>query len=102
MKIVKVIYTTNPEYSPTNQSNIKQVMADLQNLAHPGILYHACLGSDGKTFIHTAFYRDEADQKVLNDLPSFKYFQEQLKASGPEVGPKQELLSLVGSSWQMI
>lgn len=101
MKIVKVTYTTNPEYSSTNQSNIKQVMSDLQKLAHTGIHYHACLGPDGKTFIHTAFYREEADQKILNDLPSFKYFQEQLKASSPEGGPKQELLSLVGSSWEM-
>jgi hypothetical protein len=35
---------------------------------------------------------------LLNDLPSFKHFQEQLKSGGFEVPPKQELLNLVGSS----
>jgi hypothetical protein len=73
-------------------------MADLQKLNHPGINYNSCLSPDGKTFIHTAFYKADEDQKVLNDLPSFKHFQEQLKASGPEVPPKQELLTLVGTS----
>jgi hypothetical protein len=56
------------------------------------------MASDGKTFIHTAFFESDEDQKLLNELPSFKYFQEQLKAGGFEVPPKQELLTLVGSS----
>ena len=98
MKIVRVVYTTKAEYSAQNQQNIKSVMADLQKLNHSGINYNSCLSADGKTFIHTAFYKGDEDQKVLNDLPSFKYFQEQLKASGPEAPPKQELLSLVGTS----
>lgn len=98
MKIVKVIYTANSEYTDQNQKNIKNVMADLQKVNHPGINYNACLGADGKTFIHTAFFKSDDDQKILNELPSFKLFQEQLKASGFEVPPKQELLSLVGSS----
>jgi len=34
----------------------------------------------------------------LLELPSFKYFSEQLKASIPEAAPKQELLAFVGSS----
>ncbi len=54
--------------------------------------------TDNKTFIHTAFFKSDEDQKLLNELPSFKYFQEQLKVSGLEVPPKQELLNLVGSS----
>jgi hypothetical protein len=98
MKIVKVTYTTKAEFADQNQSNIKNVMADLQKLNHPGINYHACLSADGKTFIHTAFFKSDEDQKILNDLPSFKHFQEQLKSNGFEVPPKQELLSLVGSS----
>jgi len=73
-------------------------MADLQKLDHPGINYNACLSPDGKTFTHTAFFKSDEDQKTLNELPSFKHFQEQLKANGFEVPPKQELLSLVGSS----
>ena len=98
MKIVRVIYTTKAEYAEQNQANIKNVMTDLQTLNNPGINYNACLSADGKTFTHTAFFNSDDDQKVLNELPSFKSFQEQLKAGGIEVPPKQELLTLVGSS----
>ena len=98
MKIVKVTYTAKAEYAEQNQKNIKTVMADLQKLNHPGINYNSCVGPDGKTFIHTAFFNADEDEKILLELPSFKSFQQQLKASGPEVPPKQELLKLVGSS----
>ncbi len=98
MKIVKVTYTTKADYAAQNQRNIKNVMTDLQKLNHPGIDYHACLSADGKTFIHTAFFKSDEDEKTLIGLPSFKHFQEQLKSNGLEVPPKQELLTLVGSS----
>jgi hypothetical protein len=98
MKIVKVTYTAKAEYAEQNQKNIKNVMADMQKLHHPGVFYNVCLSADGKTFIHTAFFNSEEDEKVLLELPSFKHFQQQLKLSGPEVSPKQELLSLVGAS----
>jgi hypothetical protein len=98
MKIVRVTYTTKAGYAGQNQSNIKNVMTDLQKLNHPGINYHVCLNPDGKTFTHTAFFNSEKDEKVLQEFPSFRSFQEQLKASGPEVPPKQEFLTLVGSS----
>jgi hypothetical protein len=98
MKIVKVIYTAKAEYAEQNKSNIKNVMADLQKLNRPGINYNACIGPDGKTFTHTAFFQSDEDHKVLNDLASFKHFQEQLKTEGLETPPKQELLTLVGSS----
>lgn len=102
MKIVQVTYTTKPEYAEQNARNIQAVMTDLQQLGSPGINYHSCLGADGKTFIHTAFYRTDEDQKVLIDLPSFRHFQEQLKNSGPEIPPKQEQLTLVGSSTSIL
>ena len=98
MKIVKVTYTTKIDFSEQNQNSIKNVMTDLQRLNNQGINYNACLSADNKTFIHTAFFKSDEDQNILNELPSFKYFQEQLKASGLEVPPKQELLYLVGSS----
>ena len=98
MKIVKVTYTTKLEYAEQNQNNIKNVMFDLQKLNQPGVNYNSCLSADGKTFIHTAFFKSDEDEKTLLQLPSFKHFQEQLKASGLEMPPKQELLSLVGSS----
>lgn len=98
MKIVKVTYTTKAEFSEQNQSNIKNVMNDLQNTNYQGINYNACLSADNKTFIHTAFFKSDEDQKLLNELPSFQYFQTELKASGLEVPPKQELLTLIGTS----
>ena len=101
MKIVRVTYSTKPVYADQNQTNIRNVMADLQKLKHPGINYHVCLGADGKTFTHTAFFKTDKDEKILFELPAFRHFQEQLKATGLETPPKQELLSLVGSSKDM-
>ncbi len=98
MKIVRVIYTTTEKYAEQNQANIRNVMADLQKLNNAGIYYHACVSADGKTFTHTAFFKSEEELKVLNELPSFLHFQEQLKANGFEAPPKQEFLNLVGSS----
>ncbi len=98
MKIVKVTYTSKADYAEQNKVNIKAVMDELYKLNHAGINYNTCVCADGKTFIHTAFFKSEEDEKILLTLPVFKHFQEQLKASGPEVPPKQELLSLVGSS----
>ena len=101
MRIVRVSYSTKTAYADQNQTNIKNVMADLQKLKHPGINYHVCLSADDKTFTHTAFFETDQDEKILTELPAFKHFQEQLKASGLETPPKQELLSLVGSSKDM-
>ena len=98
MKIVKVTYTAIPGYVEQNQANIQAVMADLKSLNHAGINYNCCLAPDGKTFIHTAFFKLDDDQKILNELPSFIHFQQQLKAAGFIAPPKQELLTLVGSS----
>lgn len=98
MKIVKVTYSTKAEYAQQNQNNINNVMADLQKLNHEGINYNCCLSADGKTFMHTAFFKSAEDEKVLLELPAFKHFQEQLKSGGLDVPPKQELLTLVGSS----
>ena len=98
MKIVKVTYTTTAAYAETNRANIKKVMAVLQEQNNPGINYNACLCVDEKTFIHTAFFKSDEDQKILNELQSFQHFQTQLKASGLEAAPKAEQLSLVGSS----
>ncbi len=98
MKVIKVEYTTKAEFAEQNQINIMNVMTDLQNANHQGINYNACLSADNKTFIHTAFFKSNEDQKFLNDLPSFKSFQEQLKSSGLEVPPNQELLTVIGSS----
>jgi len=98
MKIIKVTYTTQADFAAQNSNNIKTVMNDLRQLNIDGIFYHACLSPDGKTFIHTAFFKSDEDHKILNELPSFLDFQRQLKNGGFETPPKQEFLTLVGSS----
>lgn len=101
MKAVKVQYTVKAEYAETNKANISQVMADLQELTNPGIKYSSFVLEDGKTFIHFGVYSDQAALDVVNNLPSFQAFREQLKASGPESPPKGDDLTLVGSSYDI-
>ncbi len=101
MKAVKVQYTVKAEYADTNKGNIRQVMADLQELANPGIKYSTFILEDGKTFVHFGMYTDQEALEVVNSLPSFQSFREQLKASGPEAPPKGDDLNLVGSSYEI-
>ena len=101
MKAVKVQYTVKAEYAETNKANIRQVMADLQELANQGIRYSAFVLEDGKTFIHFGLYTDQVALDVVNNLPSFQSFREQLKASGPESPPKGDDLILVDSSYDI-
>ncbi|MGZ3763660.1 MAG: hypothetical protein ACXVB0_21345 [Mucilaginibacter sp.] len=101
MKIVRVQYTAKPEYVAKNKANITKVMNDLRAINNPGLKYSTYLLDDGKTFMHfTHFENDEAHQ-VLRGLESFKIFQSELKASGPETAPKAENLSLVASSYDL-
>jgi hypothetical protein len=101
MIIVKVVYTVRPEFTSQNQKNIQKVMSDLASLDPSGIRYSTCLSSDGKTFIHIAYFKSPEDRQILNLLPAFKDFQEQLKASLPESQPQVEILSHVGSSFNI-
>ena len=98
MKIVRVTYTVQQNYCEQNKANITAVMNDLHVIGNPNINYHVCIGADGMSFIHTAFFNSEEDQKILFNLSSFQHFQSALKASSPESGPKQELLTLAGTS----
>ena len=98
MKIVRVTYTTKPEYTEQNKSNIAHVMAAMQKIGNPDVRYECFLGADGRSFIHLALFQSDEAEQILLTLPEFKSFQEQLKASGPETPPKQEFLTLVGSS----
>lgn len=98
MKVVRVTYTVQAGFSGQNQANIRAVMDDLQQANHPGINYYTCMEADGKTFSHNAFFQSDEDEQLLFALPSFKNFREQLKQSEPEINPKQELLTLVGTS----
>jgi hypothetical protein len=101
MKAVKVQYTVKESYAETNQKNIQQVMTDLQALNNSGIKYSAFMLEDGKSFLHFAFYPDEETADIVNNLESFQSFRMQLKESQPEVPPKAEELTLVGSAYKL-
>lgn len=98
MKVVRVQYTTRPEFAPLNQQNIAAIVAELKALNHPGIKYTAWLLPDGKTFMHFDQFENEEAHQVLQELPSFKKFADELWASGLEEEPRLELLTLVASS----
>jgi hypothetical protein len=76
-------------------------MGDLREINNPGIKYGTYLLDDGKTFMHFAQFENEEAHLVLMELESFKTFQAELRASGPELAPKSENLSLVGSSYDI-
>ena len=97
MKIVRVQYTTTPEFVGRNRENIRAVVNELKELKHPGIKYSTYLMPDGKTFMHFDHFDNEEAHNVLTGLESFKKFSDELLASHLEVEPKLELLSLVGS-----
>jgi hypothetical protein len=101
MNAVKVQYTVKKEYVETNKANIRQVMSDLKAINDPNIKYSAFLLDDGKSFVHFVMRIDKDAQKTLSELPSFQDFQQQLRASEPEVPPQAEDLTLVGLSWDV-
>jgi len=98
IKIVRVQYTTRPEFAPINQQNIAAIVDELKSLNHRGIKYTAWLLPDGKTFMHFDQLENEEAHQVLQELSSFKKFADELWASGLEVEPHLELLSLVAST----
>jgi hypothetical protein len=73
-------------------------MADLKEINSPDITYSVFLLDFGRSFVHLVLRIDDEAQKILSELPSFQEFQRQLRESGPEVPPKAENLTLVGSS----
>src|ERR1044071_3786193 len=98
MKSTKVQYTVRKEFAKQNAANVQQVMSDLQQINNPGIRYSSFMLDDEKTFVHFVVIHESADG-ILNKLPSFRKFQDELKASKPEIMPKVERLSLVASSY---
>jgi hypothetical protein len=101
MNAVKVQYTVKADYVETNKQNIARVMAALRKLNNPDVKYSAFLLDDGKTFVHFVMRANEAANEVLGNLDEFKDFQQQLRASEPEVPPKAENLTLVGIGWDV-
>lgn len=98
MIVIKVQYTVNQSYVEKNKSNINKVMSDLRKMNNSDIQYSAYIEEDGNTFMHFATYPDEKTLKIVTELPAFKKFQTELKASDLINPPKAEYYSLVSSS----
>lgn len=98
-RIVRVQYTAKQDYAARNKENIAKVMADLREINNPGIRYGVYLLEDQKTFMHFTHFDNEEAYNTLMTLGSFQQFQAELKASGLEVAPKTEHLSLVAASY---
>ena len=101
MKIVRVQYTTRSEYAATNSENIRQVVAELKTINHPGIKYSTYILPDGKTFMHLDHFENEDAHLVLQSLSSFKKFADELWASQLEVEPTLEFLTLAASTEEL-
>jgi quinol monooxygenase YgiN len=98
MKAVIVSYTVKAEFAEANAENIKAVMADVKALNNASVRYQAFrLADDPCSFRHIGYYADDAAVEAMTSLPSFKHFQQQLKASGPTTPPHPQWLELVGA-----
>ena len=102
MKIIRVQYTTTPEYAAANQANIAEIANEVKKLNHPGIRYSAYLLPDGKTFFHFDQFENEEAHQVLMGLGSFKKFQAGLNESTLETNPEWDLLSPVAASYDLL
>ena len=98
MKVVRVQYTTNPQFAETNQRNIAAVVEELKVLGDPRIKYGAWLLPDGKTFMHFDQFESEEAHLLLQELESFKRFARELWDSKLEVEPTLDLLTLAAST----
>jgi hypothetical protein len=98
MKALRVHYTTTAAFAPRNQANIAGIVKELKKLNHPGIKYSTWLLPDGKTFMHFDQFENEEAHEVLTSLASFKKFDEELWASGLEVEPVLEKVTLVAAT----
>lgn len=102
MKAIRITYTVSSDFVEQNTSNIAEVMRSIQEEMPSGIIYNACLNSDGITFVHTVFFKDDEGQKKLNTLPAFQKFQAGLKQNNPDFKPMVEQLTLIGYTNQQM
>jgi len=98
MITVTVSYTVKPEFVAQNQQNIQRFLEDFRQLDTSAFHYSAYLMEDGVTFRHFAQFRDEAMQKQVLAVPSFRSFQQQRDESGIGDTQRIEKLQTIGAS----
>ncbi|PXY41823.1 hypothetical protein DMB65_04470 [Flavobacterium cheongpyeongense] len=102
MITVKVSYTVKPELVEANKANINTFLSDFKKLNPSEFRYNVYLQDDGITFLHFSTYKNEEIQKQILNISSFKSFQEQRDKSGLGNTHKVEILSYVGSSFDVL
>ncbi len=101
MKTVRVQYTVQQAFVEQNKKNIQAVMDVLKENPIEGMYYSSYQLADGNSFMHVNMAKDDETMSKLNEVETFTRFRMQLKASNPTNPPKAEVLSLVGTSWEI-
>ncbi|MDR6966016.1 hypothetical protein J2X31_000009 [Flavobacterium arsenatis] len=96
---VKVTYTVKPEFVAQNKANITTFLEDFKKLNPSDFKYEVFLCEDGITFLHLSSYKNEAIQKQILNVASFKNFQKERDESGLNNSHKFEMLEHIGSSF---
>ena len=101
MIIVKVTYTVKYDFVIKNQDNINVFIKDIKKISSNDFRYITYIGANKKTFTHISMYQNEAIQKQLLAVESFKSFQKERKESGLEVAKKVKVMELVGAPFDV-
>lgn len=99
---VKVTYTVDPAFVAQNKQNINLFLADFKKLSDCNFMYNVFLMDDRLTFLHVGMYEREEDQETVLNVASFLKFQHERDQSGLINRPKIEVVTLIGSSLNLI
>ena len=101
MIVVKVTYTVKADFVQKNQVNINEFLKDFKKIKSNDFRYIVYIGDDKKTFTHISMYQNEAIQKELLAVQSFKSFQQQRNNSSLEISENIEMMELAGTSYDI-
>ena len=102
MITVTVTYEVKPDFVQMNKQNITKFLDDFRKLNPSDFRYNVYLQNDGVTFVHLSTYRNEEIQTKILNVESFKFFQKERDESGLNNTHKIEVLSVVGSSFDVL
>ena len=97
-----VSYTVKPDFVEMNKQNISKFLEDFRKLDPSDFRYNVYLQNNGVTFVHLSTYRNEEIQTKVLNVESFKFFQKERDESGINNTHKVDVLSFVGSSFDVL
>lgn len=95
---VFISYTVRPDFVEENKRNINNFLEDLKTLNSNEFQYNVYIKEDGLTFLHQSTYIDENIQTIVLNTPSFRRFRTIRDEKGLDNTHQVEVLTLVGSS----